>query len=219
MQSARITSVSVGGRRQVSWAARLPETAIDKRPVTSAVWAGELGLAGDDQADKVNHGGAEQAIYVYAREDLDWWGARLGRELRDGMFGENVTAAGLEVTGALVGEVWRLGGAVGQVTSPRVPCVTFRNWMETPGWMRSFRQGGRPGAYLRVLTPGPVQAGDPVEVLDRPSASVSVAAVLEAFYTKDVEVIRRMIAVPGHSSRYEAMLADWLGTEPAVAAR
>jgi len=210
MQSAWITSVSVGRGQPVSWATRLPETAIDKRPVTSAVWAGELGLAGDDQADKVNHGGPEQAIYVYAREDLDWWGARLGRVLRDGMFGENVTSTGLDVTGALIGEVWQLGGAVVQVTSPRIPCVMFRNWMDQPGWMRSFREGGRPGAYLRVLTPGLIQAGDPVAVLDRPAGSVSVAAAMEAFFTRDIATFRQILAVPGHSSRYEPILADWL---------
>src|SRR5487761_1574418 len=151
--SARVVSVNTGGEVAADWGGGLRRTAIDKRPAASAVAVGALGLAGDEQADKVNHGGPDQAVYAYAREDLDWWAGRLGRELRGGMFGENVTTEGLDVSGAVIGETWRLGGVVVQVTSPRIPCVVFRNWMDEKGWIREFRAAGRPGAYLRVLQP------------------------------------------------------------------
>ena len=115
-----------------------------------------------------NHGGPEQAIYVYAREDLDWWAGELGRDVRNGAFGENIVTAGLDISGALIGERWRLGTAVVQITSPRIPCGTFRQWTGEKGWVKRFAAAGRPGAYLRVLEEGTVTPGDAVTVLDRP---------------------------------------------------
>lgn len=210
MANARIVSVNVGREAGASWAGALKRTAIDKRPVATAVPAGALGLAGDEQADKVDHGGPDQALYAYAREDLDWWAARLGRQLRDGMFGENVTTAGLDLNAALIGEIWQFGGAVVQVTAPRIPCIVFRNWIGEKGWIKRVRASGRPGPYLRVLRPGMLRAGDPVGRLSRPAGSVTVSQVLEAYYERDVEVIRRMLAVPGHSSRWDGMAEAWL---------
>jgi MOSC domain-containing protein YiiM len=218
MGSARIVSVNTGGTKQAAWAGLLQRTAIDKRPVAAAVLVGALGLAGDEQTDRVNHGGPEQAVYSYAREDLDWWEARLGRELRDGMFGENITTAGLDVTGAVIGETWRFGGVVVQVTSPRIPCVTFRNWLDRKGWIPAFRAGGRPGAYLRVVQPGRLRVGDPIEVLSRPDGSVTIAEVMEAFYVRDVDVVHRMLSVPGHSSRWDGMADGWLAEDRAQTA-
>jgi MOSC domain-containing protein YiiM len=217
MGIARVISVNTGTEREVDWATQLDRTAIDKRPVAGQVRVGLLGLDADEQADQDNHGGPEQAVYAYAREDLDWWAARLRRELRDGMFGENITTEGLDVTGAVIGETWRLGSAVVQVTSPRIPCVTFRHWLSEKGWVRRFREGGRPGAYLRVLQPGTVQAGSDVELLSRPAGGVTVAAVMEAFYERDADVIGRMLAAPGHNRRWDSMAEELL--PPAQAAQ
>ena len=112
--------------------------------VAGPVAVGLLGLDGDDCADKRHHGGPEQAVYVYAREDLDWWTEQLGRQLGDGIFGENVTTAGIDISAALIGETWRLGTAVVQVTSPRIPCVTFKSWLDEPHWVKRFAAAGRP---------------------------------------------------------------------------
>lgn len=213
METARVVSVNTGRERSASWAGALRRTAIDKRPVAAAVQVGLLGLAGDEQVDKAHHGGTDQAVYAYAREDLDWWAARLGRELRDGMFGENVTTQGLDVTGAVIGEVWRFGEVVVQVTSPRIPCIVFRNWLDEKGWIKAFRQAGRPGAYLRVCESGTLRAGDPAEVVSRPEGSVTVAGAMEAFYTRDVAVMRRLESVPGHSVKFEGMADEWLAAE------
>ena len=218
MANARIVSVNVGREVSASWAGQLKRTAIDKRPVAAAVPAGPLGLAGDEQADKVDHGGPDQALYAYAREDLDWWGGQLGRRLRDGMFGENVTTAGLDLNVALVGEIWQFGGAVVQVTAPRIPCIVFRNWIEEKGWIKRVRASGRPGPYLRVLRPGMLRAGDPIGRLSRPADSVTVTEALEAYYERDAAVIRRMVAVPGHSSRWDGMAEAWLAAAARPAA-
>jgi MOSC domain-containing protein YiiM len=210
MQIGRVLSVSTGRAAAVDWAGRLKRTAIDKRPANGPVAVAPLGMAGDEQADTANHGGADQAVYVYAREDLDWWEPRLGRELRDGMFGENITSAGIDVTGSVMGERWRLGTAVVEVTTPRIPCSVFRGWMAERGWVRQFAEARRPGAYLRVIRPGAVEAGDTVELLARPFASVTMAEAMHAYYTRDPELIMRILRVPGHAAKWDEFAGEVL---------
>jgi MOSC domain-containing protein YiiM len=207
---ARVVSVNTGRARDAEWAGRLKRTAIDKRPSAGPVAVGRLGLAGDEQADKVDHGGCEQALYTYAREDLDWWVERVGRELPSGTFGENITTGGLDITGALIGEVWRLGSAVVQVTSPRIPCAVLAGWMDERRWVKRFADAGRTGAYLRVLEEGRVGAGDPVEVLARPATRVTVAESVTAYYG-DVELMRRLLLVEGRSSKWDEIAPSVLG--------
>lgn len=158
------------------------ESGIDKRPMPTPVVVGSLGLAGDRQLDTAHHGGPDKAVYAYAAEDLDWWAEQLDRELTPGLFGENLTLAGIDVTGAVVGERWTVGtdGLVLEVTMPRTPCRTFADRMDEPRWVRRFTEGGRPGAYLRVVQPGTVAAGDAVVVSARPSHGVSIADIFPA---------------------------------------
>ena len=146
---------------------------------------GGSGLAGDVIVDTANHGGDDQAVYVYAREDLDWWEPVIGRSLPAGGFGENVTSRGLDVTDARVGERWRVGReAVLEVTSPRIPCGTFAVWLGDHGWVTTFRAEARPGAYCRVLEPGSIAAGDTIEVLHRPDHDVSIGLMFRALTTE-----------------------------------
>jgi MOSC domain-containing protein YiiM len=151
------------------------KTAIDKRPQPGRVAVHELGLAGDTQCDTKHHGGPDQALYLYAREDIDWWEAELDRQIPNGLFGENLDTVGLDVSNALIGERWRLGEIEVEVRSPRVPCVTFEHRMGIPRWIRRFTRERRPGAYLKVLRTGTVGAGDPVTILFRPDHDVTVA--------------------------------------------
>jgi MOSC domain-containing protein YiiM len=138
------------------------------------------GLVGDPIGDIKSHGGNDQAVYAYAREDYDWWEQELGRQLAPGAFGENLTTAGIDVNGALIGEVWQVGDELElQATFGRIPCATFQARMEEPHWLKRFTQQNRTGAYLRVITAGHVRAGDPITVTYRPAKSVSIA---EAFH-------------------------------------
>ena len=195
----RVRSVNVGGARD-GILPRGGETAIDKRPVASVEVRdpgpkrGGLGsgVVGDDVVSRKHHGGSRQAVYAVAREELDWWGAMLGRDLVDGMFGENLTTEGVDVDGAVVGERWRVGTALLEVTGPRIPCATFRAWMGERGWVRRFTERGRTGAYLAVVEPGTVSAGDAVEVLGRPSHGITVPEVFRAF-TGDDELAARVL--------------------------
>jgi MOSC domain-containing protein YiiM len=180
MTSARIASVNVVHALVPDTRGDLDLTAIDKRGQDGRVQVGPLGLQGDDQYDKRHHGGVEQAVYAYAHEDAAWWADALGYDITPGRFGENLRTAGLDVTGAVLGERWRVGddGLVLEVTSPRVPCNTFQGWMDEPQWVKRFTDHGAPGAYLRVLVDGTVGAGDEVEVVHRPDHGVTIGEVL-----------------------------------------
>jgi MOSC domain-containing protein YiiM len=188
----RVLSVNVGRPRPNPWK-RLPATGIDKRPVAGPVAVtapgpkgnGDVGLAGDRAYDLKHHGGTDQAVYAYAREDLDRWERELGRTFSAGFFGENLTTAGLDVNAALIGERWRIGSTVLEVSCPRVPCATFAGWLDEHGWMRRFTQAAAPGAYLRVIEPGHITAGDAITVLARPTDhEVTVALSFRAVTTE-----------------------------------
>ncbi len=151
-------------------------TAIDKRPVTEPVRVGRFGLRGDVQADRANHGGPDKAVYVYDAAEAARWSADLGEEIGPGRFGENLRTAGLAVDDAVIGERWRIGAELElEVTGPRTPCATFGRWLGQDRWVRRFTERGRTGAYLRVITPGHVRAGDTVVVTDRPDHGVTVS--------------------------------------------
>jgi MOSC domain-containing protein YiiM len=168
-------------------------TGIDKRPVDHAVrvtipgpkGVDGSGLAGDAIADLRHHGGTDQAVYAYAREDLDDWAAELGRDLRSGVFGENLTTLGVDVNGARIGERWRVGDEVVlEVSVPRIPCRTFADWLAETRWIKRFTQAAKPGAYLRVITPGEIRVGDEIVVIDRPDHDVTIEMTFRALTTE-----------------------------------
>jgi MOSC domain-containing protein YiiM len=195
-----VQSINVGEPHRIG--TKQGVTGIDKRPVPGPVHVsapsteGGSGVAGDLICDVENHGGEDQAVYAYAREDLDWWQQELGLDtgLSSGMFGENLTTAGLDVTGALIGETWRVGDDVLlQVTVPRIPCSTFRAWIGVKGWLKLFTRRAAPGAYLRVLSPGDIRMGDPIAVESRPSHEVTINTVFRAL-TLEPDLLPTLLA-------------------------
>jgi MOSC domain-containing protein YiiM len=211
MAGARVISLNRGRISDLVIGGRPGRTAIDKRSVTGSVGVRPLGLDGDEIADKHNHGGVDQALYAYAREDLDWWTEQLGRELPNGAFGENVTTAGIDISAALIGETWQLGAVVVQVTAPRIPCVTFKSWLGEPHWVKRFAAAGRPGTYLRVLTPGLAQAGDELTVIGTPSQAVTVAESMRAFYG-DRDIMARLLTVQGRGAKWDEIASESLSS-------
>ncbi|MFB6549210.1 MOSC domain-containing protein [Streptomyces sp. NPDC056405] len=189
-------------------------TGIDKRPADGAVrvaapgpkGAGASGLAGDTVCDTRHHGGDDQAVYAVAREDLDDWERELGRPLPNGSFGENLTTTGLDVSGALIGERWRIGpDLVLEVTSGRIPCRTFQGHLDEKRWVRRFTEKGAPGAYLRVIEPGGIRAGDAVEIVHRPAHEVTVALQFQAV-TRERDLLPRLLAA-GEALHLESLAA------------
>ncbi|MET9882144.1 MOSC domain-containing protein [Streptomyces sp. NPDC006430] len=178
-------------------------TGIGKRPVPGPVrvfapgpkGTAASGVEGDDVCDLRHHGGDHQAVYAYAREDLDWWEAELGRELPAGIFGENLTTSGLDLSGALLGDRWRVGAdLVLEVASARIPCRTFQGALGEEGWVKRFTRAARPGAYLRVIQEGRVSPGDAVEVIHRPDHDVTVDLWFRAFTTERALLPRTLAA-------------------------
>jgi MOSC domain-containing protein YiiM len=205
MSAGRVLSVNLAVPEK-STAKRVGITGINKRPVDHPVRVRapgpktiglHSGLVGDQIFDIDHHGGDDQAVYAYAREDYDWWERQLDRELPGGLFGENLTTVDVDVNGAVIGERWRIGDSlVLQPTFGRIPCATFQAKMSEPHWVKTFAGQNRPGAYLRVVTPGDVAAGDAVEVVDRPAHGVTIAHAFRA-YLNEPDLLPELAQVEG----------------------
>jgi MOSC domain-containing protein YiiM len=199
----KLLTVNVGRPKAVEYTdAPSGTTGIDKRPAEGPVRVadpgpkgeGASGVSGDAVCDLRHHGGSDQAVYAFAREDLDFWEKELGRPLANGVFGENLTTTGLDVSGAKIGERWRIGpDLVLETTSGRIPCRTFQGWLGESGWVRRFTRQAVTGAYLRVIEPGEVRAGDTVEIVHRPGHEVTVAMAFRAV-TLERELLPRILA-------------------------
>ena len=198
--AATIRSVNVGTPREWSWAG-IGRSAIEKHPAAGPVDVTALGIDGDQVGDTVHHGGIDQAVYAFAREDLDVWAEQLGTPIADGMFGENLTTSGIDVNEALVGERWRAGSVLLEVASVRIPCNDFKCWMgengfDNTGWVKRFAAAGRPGPYLRVVEEGTLQAGDELVDVHRPGHGVTVSTMFRAL-TADRSLLPELLRVEG----------------------
>ncbi|MGK5444609.1 MOSC domain-containing protein [Micromonospora sp. URMC 105] len=191
--TGRVAAVNLGVVTEAEWAGDASgRSGIDKRPVDGPVLLRADGVAGDFIGERAHHGGPDQAVYAYAEEDAQWWAEELGRGIRPGGFGENLTTWAVDVTGAVIGEQWAIGSAVLQVTKPRTPCTTFAGFWGVPDLIKRFTLRAAPGAYLRVLHEGEVGAGDPVEVVDRPAHGVTVGEVFRAM-NLEPELLPRLL--------------------------
>lgn len=163
------------------------------------------GLVGDTIGNHKLHGGDDQAVYAYAREDLDGWETRLARPLTNGMFGENLTTSGVEVTEARVGERWRVGtdGLVLEVSAPRTPCRTFSAFLQLDNWIKTFTEAAKPGAYLRVISPGTIRAGDAISIDYRPDHDVTIEVAFRARMSEPA-LLTQLLAADALSSELKA---------------
>lgn len=192
---ARVVSVNVGRPRSFRYRGREATSAIWKTPVAGRIRAAGVNLEGDDQADRSVHGGPDKAVYSYAVEDAKWWENELGRELGFGAFGENLTTEGVDVTGAVIGEKWRIGSALFQVSEPRAPCWKLGRRFEDDRFIKRFTEAGRTGAYLRILEEGEIGAGDEIHVFDRPSHGVAIGEVFR-IYSRERGKLARLLQAP-----------------------
>ena len=200
-----IVSVNVGRPRQVEWHGRTVTTAIWKAPVQGRVLVEGINLAGDDQADRRVHGGETKAVYAYAAEDYDWWEGELGEPVGPGTFGENLTLAGVDLRGLVVGERWRAGTAVLRVSEPRFPCFKLGVRMGDAAFVDRFAAARRFGSYFAIERPGMVGAGDAVERLDTPEDRWTIGEWIDAYEDNDPEGLTRLAGHPLASESWR----DW----------
>ncbi len=210
MTAPRLESVNIANPEPIG--NRSQNTGIFKRPGARPVLIDTLGAVGDAVVNRKHHGGPDQAVYLYLRSDYEWWERELGHSLTPGSFGENLTIENIAGEDLSVGDRFAIGDVLLEVTSHRTPCNTFALKMGDPHWVRRFFKGGRPGAYLRVLSTGWVEAGDAVDY--RPFAGekvrVSELLALEGLREIEVSVLERALKAPLHfkmRSKLEARLA------------
>jgi MOSC domain-containing protein YiiM len=196
---SHLESVNAGPAVEVPWG-RKKWSAIDKRPVTGPVRVHRLGVGDDEIGDHDDHGGPDQAVYAYAREDLDVWSLKLGRPLRAGEFGENLTTVGLDVQGARLGDRWRIGSVLLEVCGVRIPCSVFEGFVGETQWVRRFVEHGVPGAYLRVVEEGELAAGDAIDVVECRDHDLTVGFALRAL-TTERHLEERLLEEPRIGSR------------------
>jgi MOSC domain-containing protein YiiM len=208
-----IRSVNVGQPKDAPWAG-IGFTSIDKHAVSGPVSVDAMGLEGDQVSDVAHHGGIDQAVYAYAREDMDRWVEMLGTEIRDGQFAENLTTVGIDVNESEVGERWRVGTTELEVSAVRIPCNDFKEWMGLSGhdnaaWVKRFAADGRPGPYLRVTQPGVLAAGDEISVIHRPGHGITVSMLFRAL-TVDKTLLPRLVGIDGLGAKAQVKAAAYV---------
>src|SRR5579871_4168801 len=203
--AARLLSVNVGLPREIAWHGQTVRTGIWKSPVQGRRMVHRLNVDGDGQGDLTGHGGEQRAVFIYQMDSYRYWEKQLHRaDFTFGQFGENFTVDGLADTDVCIGDRYRIGDALFEVTQPRVTCYRVGIRMDEPRMAALLVSHGRPGFYFRVLEEGEVGSGDEIfKVSDGPEG-MSVAEINELLY------------LPGHprlklerALRIPALSAGW----------
>lgn len=209
----QLLSINLGQERTVNTGKQVEKTGIFKLPAEGPVEVTTLGLVGDCIKDQKNHGGPDQAVYVYGEADYAWWSAELGQTLAPGTFGDNLTISNLESALMQIGDRLQVGAVLLEVTAPRIPCATLAARMEAPQFVKKFRAAERPGAYCRVIQTGHIAAGDPVTHTAYPDETITVGEMFRAWYAPptDETSLRHFLASPmaiRSRKRFGKLLAD-----------
>jgi MOSC domain-containing protein YiiM len=215
----KVLSVNVGQTRQVIWKGQEVVTGIFKSPVNGPVVIHRLNVAGDQQADLRVHGGVDKAVYAYPSEHYPYWQDQYpAKSIAYAMFGENLTTTGLVEEEVWIGDVFRVGEAVLQVSQPRIPCYKLGIRFDDASIVKAFLESRRSGIYFRVLEEGNVEAGSAISLVGQDSHGLSVADVvrLYAFEKDDLEGLTHAIDHPALTvswrdhflGQYRALLAS-----------
>lgn len=208
--NATIAALLVGPVRPL--AATAHASGIDKQPAAHRLWLGPEGFAGDAQADRRHHGGPDKAVHHYAFEHYPYWSAAIGPRAvlaRPGAFGENISTSGLTEADICIGDVFRLGGALVQVSQARQPCWKLNLRFDQPKMAALVQHSGRTGWYYRVLECGWVAPGDSLALQERPHAAWPLARVLDVLYrrTLDLDALERLACIPEFPPSWRQLFA------------
>ena len=196
--SVNITAVVHEG----DWTGSEGKTGIDKRLAVGPVRFSNDEVFGDVVVDRNHHGGYHQAAYAYAREDADWWEKEIGQTIANGRFGENLTTTGIDVNQSLIGERWKIGTTILEVSQPRIPCRVFAGFWQRPTLIKDFMSAGKPGTYLRIIQEGEISAGDSIEIISKPDHAITIAD-LYAAKNGERSKVEEIAAVKELSSAYQ----------------
>ncbi len=198
MSSPHVMSVNVGLVRTIDWHGQQVTTGIYKAPVGGRVTLRGLNLAGDDQADRTVHGGPDKAVYAYASEDYAYWRETEHFVDEPALFGENLTTGGLDLSSARAGERWKIGSTILEVVQPRLPCYKLGIRVGDPHFLKRFLAAARPGAYLRIIEEGDIGAGDQIQLISRPTHTVTMRTMVLALRDPDrARALRDVAYLPG----------------------
>ena len=201
----RVLSINIAQESMAqNWTESGNRTGIHKVGISGPIRFADNGVEGDTVVDRKHHGGYDMAVYAYAREDAIWWESHIGRDIVSGQFGENLTTEGIDLTGALIGERWRIGEVLLEVSAPRIPCRVFSGFWDRPTLIKEFTDANRPGAYLRIIEEGSASAGADIEITYRPSHLITIG---DLFAAKSGE--RRKIAEIAMLTELSDSYRDW----------
>ena len=214
----KVLSTNVAVRR-ADPSGRHDYTGIDKQPqpaielkIPGPHYGDGSGIIGDSIGDHQHHGGADKAVYAFAREELDNSETALHREIRDGFFGENLTTSGIKLAELLINQQIKIGDALLEVSIPRSPCATFAGWINAQGFLKSFTAHGDCGAYFRIITPGTIAAGDSMEFVGKPDHDVTMGMAFRA-KMGDMELARHVVKIgclaPVHHEQLRTKVAKY----------
>jgi MOSC domain-containing protein YiiM len=210
----KLLSVNVSIPKEIVIGDKVVATGIFKTPVSGRVQVGTLGLQGDGQADLENHGGIYKAVYSYPAEHYAYWTQELKRaDFSFGQFGENLTVEGWTEDQVHIGDVFRIGSVLLEVTQPRVPCFKLAIKMNLPTFPKLFAKSGRIGFYQRVLSEGTLATGDVIERIKTDAQGMTVREVMDLMYFQrnNVELMNRAIAIPALTPGWRDEFKERLG--------
>lgn len=206
----KIVSVNASSPKTISFKNEAVTTGIFKTPLEGTIEISRYGIASDTIVDKAVHGGLDQAIYLYHKEDYDWWSEQLGRPIAYGSFGENLTLAGLEDINWVIGDRLVINEVELEVTAPRTPCFKLAVRMDDSSFVKQFAQACRPGAYARVINGGALAAGDTVRIEKTQQDYATVKEVFTAWHSKDKSpaIVAKALASP-IAKVHKAVIQSW----------
>ena len=207
----KIAGIAIGGIEEIPYRGKKIKTGIFKKPISDPIFLGQEGLAGDIQVDRKNHGGPDKAVYAYSLENLRYWSKlRNEPDYASGHMGENLTLEGLDDHTVSIGDQFKIGSAIVEVTQPRVPCFKLGIRMEKPQFVGEFLTSGRTGFYLRVIHEGLIGLGDGVTRIHQDPRKVSIPNAMKALIkdTDQAYWITQTLSVPALSKAWREDLEE-----------
>lgn len=193
----QLLSINAAAARPLQVGNKQLNTGLFKQPVSGPVTITAAGVPGDQIINRKFHGGPDQALYLYSREDSDWWAGQLQRELEPGFFGENLSISRWWAD-LRVGDRLQIGQVLLEITAPRMPCAVMASRVGNPAFLKAFIRAERSGAYARVLEPGQLCAGDAIEVVPAPGDYPRVQDIFRYWHAKghNADFLRQVLRAP-----------------------